>query len=638
MEPFTPSKPRLRAAAPAELAFALFACVLVLATWVLARPYIGVRHDGLLYLGQVLLHWRPDIFSQDLFFQFGSQDRFSISAPVMAMLYRHVDVAVAQIALITTNQLVLLLAGLAWMRRAGLNGRDCVLGLVALGVMSHNYGGWGIFAFSERFVTGRTFAEPFALVALLLIERGRILSGIVAMGASLVFHPLVAVPAAVVAWGVLVARDRRWAWALLWIPAAAAVGLAGVDPFSRLVSSFDEEWFNALHKANGHIFVVGWHIEDLLTVALDCAVLWAAARAYPALATLLRVTVVMTASLLAVSAIMVDGLHNILLTQLQLWRVHWITHALALLFLPALLLQTWRKGDLVAQTLALALAAAAVSANVRYPSTIGLTAWCVLALWLHVKKPSVDQRLMKFARVATGLALAGVSALVVAEAASQLKYVRGMELHVHGYQLNLAQLVLLGVTAPVVSLPLTMVLLHAWQRGRVAAAAALTLVAAGAVFGFSHWDQRAAWTRYLEENLQAVHPWEKIIGPTQQVLWWDEAARVWGLIHRPSYYSILQGAGVLFNRGTALEHQRRGGVTRAIQFQKDVCDVMSTVGAEGVDGECWPTMEAIEEACGADEQLAFVILNRKLPRGVIADWTPSPNGTTFYLHDCKQIR
>lgn len=611
--------------------FVLFAGMLIAAAWVLARPYIGLRHDGLLYLGQILLHWHPEIFSQDIFFQFGSQDRFSVAASVLANLYRHVEFATAQIGLVMCSQLAVIVAALVFLRRAGATPVECVLGLVALGIMSHNYGGWAIFSFSERFVTGRTFAEPFALLALLLIQRNRVALAALAMAVSMVFHPLVAIPTIVVAWGVLVVRDRRWAWALMAVPVAFALALAQIDPFSRLIAFFDEAWFKAVRRANAHTYVVGWNIEDLLAVVFDCAVVWAAARVFPSVGTLLRVTAIATVALVCISAVGTDGLHNVLLTQLQLWRVHWITRFFSLFLLPILLLRAWRKGDPVSHILVFSVAAAVVTLNVRFNSAAGLTLFAAAALWLNIKRPPISPGLVKAARAAAAVALVAVSVLVVLETATQLGWVRG-------HALGTPYFILLGVTAPVLSLPAALLLLQAWRHGRIASAAALLVVSAGLVYGIGHWDQRTPWIRYLEENLQTEHPWEKLIAPTEQVLWWDEAPRVWGLLHRPSYYSILQGAGLLFNRGTAVEHSWRAKVTGPIQIQRDVCELMSSIGAGGVNADCWPTIEAVEEVCRSDARLGYVVIDRKLERGAIADWSPMPNFTTFYLHDCKQIR
>ncbi|HEY8359197.1 MAG TPA: hypothetical protein VIL30_17245, partial [Ramlibacter sp.] len=137
--------------------FAVFAVLLVLAVWLLARPYIGLRHDGELYLGQVLLHLRPEVMLHDIFFQFGSQDRYTIVAPLLAPLYRQFGMAESQIVLVGLGQLAVLVTALALLRHWGLDAISCTLGVAAICVMSHNYGGWNIFSFSERFVTGRIF-------------------------------------------------------------------------------------------------------------------------------------------------------------------------------------------------------------------------------------------------------------------------------------------------------------------------------------------------------------------------------------------------------------------------------------------------------------------------------------------------
>ncbi|MGV3571595.1 MAG: hypothetical protein ACO1PB_13415 [Ramlibacter sp.] len=616
-------------------AFVAFAVLLVVAVWLLARPYIGVRHDGELYLGQVLLHLRPEVMAHDIFFQFGSQDRYTIVARLLAVLYRSFGLVEAQIVLIVLGQLAVLLATLLLLRRWGLHTIGCTLGLAAICVMSHNYGGWNIFSFSERFVTGRIFAEPLALLALVAIDRRRTVAALVALAAAMLFHPLVTIPVVVMAWVVLVARDRRWAWALLGVPAVLALALAGVQPMASLLQTFDAAWWEAVLKANGQVLVLGWPREDWLTLLFDCAVLWVAARMFPAAGLLLRVVAGATIALVAVAALGGDLLHNVLLTQLQVWRAHWISHLLSLALLPAMLWRTWRRDDLRSQVLVLAVMALAVSTNVRYTNATMLAVWAGFALWLHVSQRPVEQRVLKAARLGSAVALLGTSILVVLAAGGQLAAARGT--------LGLHHFLLLAMTMPALSLPLVLGLLRVQQRGGAAAAGAVALVLAGAAFGTTHWDQRPAWTRYLEAHaLQQPAAFDKVIAPSQQVLWWEESLGVWAALHRPSYYSGQQGAGLLFNRETALEHLRRGRVVGSIQLQLDVCDVMSALSM-GLDNgtPCWPTLPAIEQVCGAAGGPDFIVLERPLERGMVAKWSPelAPGShRNYYLHDCKQIR
>ncbi|MEI6070133.1 MAG: hypothetical protein WCP96_22615, partial [Methylococcaceae bacterium] len=46
--------------------------------WLLSHPYSGLYHDARLYAVQGLYHLYPHIFENDLFFQYGSQDQYSI--------------------------------------------------------------------------------------------------------------------------------------------------------------------------------------------------------------------------------------------------------------------------------------------------------------------------------------------------------------------------------------------------------------------------------------------------------------------------------------------------------------------------------------------------------------------------------
>ncbi|QJW85639.1 hypothetical protein HK414_27525 [Ramlibacter terrae] len=614
--------------------FVVFAVLPVAAAWLLARPYIGLRHDGELYRA-VMLHLRPEVLSQDLFFQFGSQDRYTIVAPLLATLYRHFGMGESQMVLIAPGQLAVLWAALLLLRRWGVDAIGCTLGVAAICVMSHNYGGWNIFSFSERFVTGRVFAEPLALAALVAIERRRARLGLAALAAAMLFHPLVAIPVVVFAWGVLVARDRRWAWALVGVPVVVALALAGIPPFAALLQTFDAKWLEAVQKANGQVLVLSWPREDWVTLFFDCAVVWAASRLFPAGKLLLRVAVIATLALVAISAVGADLLHNVLLTQVQVWRAHWVTHLLSLAFLPVVLWRTLNRDDLRSQILVLSVMALAVATNVRYDSGTMLAVWTALALWLYASQSPVEMRLLKAARLATGIALVGTAVLVLVATAGQLYAARGNTL-------SPSNILLLLMTMPVLSLPLMFVLLRAQRRGGAAAAGALALVVAGIAFATAHWDQRPVWTRYIESHLFQQHPFEKIIGPTQQVLWWEQLAAVWAVLHRPSYYSGQQGAGLLFNRETALEHRRRGGVTGVIQMQRDACDVMRAVGFNADPNiPCWPTESAVEHVCSAPAGPDFIILDRPLMRGVVAKWSPelgTGSNPTYYLHDCKQIR
>ena len=66
------------------------AALLAAALLAFQRPYHGIWHDSVLYLGQALAVVDPDIFRQDLFFAYGSQSRFTLVQYLLKPLFMRV--------------------------------------------------------------------------------------------------------------------------------------------------------------------------------------------------------------------------------------------------------------------------------------------------------------------------------------------------------------------------------------------------------------------------------------------------------------------------------------------------------------------------------------------------------------------
>src|SRR6187549_3157268 len=52
-----------------------------IALWIAGVGYHGVMHDARLYSLQALARLHPDLYGQDLYLRFGSQDRFTFFSP-----------------------------------------------------------------------------------------------------------------------------------------------------------------------------------------------------------------------------------------------------------------------------------------------------------------------------------------------------------------------------------------------------------------------------------------------------------------------------------------------------------------------------------------------------------------------------
>jgi hypothetical protein len=597
----------------------------------LARPYKGLRHDGIFYIGQVMLHMWPDVFKNDLFFKYGSQDQFSIFSSLLERLYQLGGVPVTQVLVLVVCGLSFMLL-LAWALRPIESPLERWAGLATVAVFSHLYSANGTFAFTEAFVTARSMAEPLALAGLVLVLRGRLVAAGVLLLLSAAAHPLMALPAVAVAWVYLSLSNRRWLWALALLPLPVVLGLLGVKPFDDLFVRFDAAWWKSVSVANVHVFMLNWDVSDWQILIIDAGVLWLAMRSLaPPLAQLARALLLASAGLLALSAIGADLFHDALLTQLQLFRVLWLTHLFALAFLPAMLWRRWNAFE-GSRLPALSLAAAMLAANSRWPAGWALIAWAFLVEALVRSGRPVTPRLDRVASVATALAIAVLTVAIPSK--TLIDFSEG------GAAMTLPNYALALMTVPTISMALAAALYFGWAAGKRSRAAAVAVALILAGYGVTHWDRRDDWNRYVEDSIFREHPFDKFIPRQAQVLWNDDRLTSWMLLKRANFVSSAQGAGFLFNRGTAIEFQRRAPAMGTLKMQKEICAVMQGVSNSDEAVDCSPTPEALEDICRIPQGPDFIVLSDKVPKGEVAEWTfNSPTRKqTFYLYDCSKLR
>lgn len=624
----TESVPPVRSTVPLWLGVAL-----ALSLWLLARPYAGLRHDGILYLGQSLLHLNPAVMSRDIFFLHGSQDSFTIFSRLLAQLYGLIDLGVLQVLILAACHVALM--GAVWVLLRALGSPlQAWLGLCAAAVMSHAYGGWGIFAFAERFVTARTLAEPLVAWALVALVSRRWGACAVLMAMSMLVHPLIGLGAVAVVLAWMALRDRR-AWLLLAAAGALALAAAwaGLPLAERLLQRYDDVWWSAVERANGQVLVGRWRSSDWQTVVFDLGVLVTAARLLsPPLARLCAAVAIACVATLLLSYLGADLARSVLITQLQLWRVLWVAHLLAVVLLPAFVLRAWALPT-HGRLLALALGCAAVAVNVRWSAGWVFMGWTVAAAWLCQRQPPLSLAVVRLMQGATALALIGLSVSALDTNADLLLSV--------GHTPDAPTLTLLAATLPTAALPLAWAALVAGGRARWQLPLAL-LVGAALVYGLAQWDRRSALTRHVESSLLGSHPFQAHIPREAQVYWEENVHAVWAMLGRASFMSDGQAAGLLFNRETALEVQRRRPIFDGLRFQEQVCASLAALNQEDEPAaDCWPTLDVVERICQAEQGPDFLVFRVRLARGVVAEWSPDVDAgrkRTYYLYDCLQLR
>jgi hypothetical protein len=608
----------------------------IVALYFICNPYRGVRHDAVLYFGQMQLHLTPEWLRGDLFFLANSQDGYSLFSTIFAPVLQALGLSSAEIAILLALHALFLFA--TWQLTSGLPRatRWCALGLAV--VLPRFYSSHHRLAFLEPFLTARSLAEPFAVFALAWLLRGRLVLALLAGGLAMASHPLVAVPIWLVGWRLLCAQDRRWNGAALVVLPIAALAWLGVGPFGDLARRYDADWFAIVKQANGFVFLSSWQFADWEQLVFDAGLLWLCARdtALP-LGRLARASLVVTAACLVVSAVGVDLFHNILLTQLQLWRATWIAHLVAMLSLGPLLLGLWgRGGKGRLAVFAVLLGAFTISSTLRTGWVAGLGAFGAVAL--------AESRVV----VSTAMLRIGIAACIVAGI-----LISGVVAVNQHDQILMGQDsgILIGRASAIPSalslLVLSVALLGLWpllRPGRIAAACSAVGMAVLLVAGLSQWDQRNDWARYVEQNQGKPNPFLPLIPVGATVYWPDDLLANWALLGRSSFFNVVQMSGTLFSRETSVTGMARREAIRPLVIEHRMCMSIAASGlAATTEADCKPSEVAVHDVChlGALHP-DFIVLNSSIEAPPLARWHhPSSDASAsadHFLYQCSKIK
>jgi hypothetical protein len=527
------------------------------AVWLLTRRYSGIHNDAALYT-LMALAWRdPATFASDLFVRFGSQDPFTLFSPLYGFLIGALGLKAANIGLTFAAHAVWLTG--AWMlTRRMLRGPPALIGFLLLTAVSAYYGGWAVLYAGEAILTPRPLAEGLVMIALaLLMGRAWLRSTAIMLLAALI-HPAMALAGLGAAFGLLALRRRLFWWAApAGVAAVLALAAAGAPPFGRLFQIMDGPWLAGVTGHDGFVFAGSWMAADWVRVAAELAICGAAAvwsggdRR--------RVYIAVSASALGglvVSVIGADLARDVLIVQLQTWRLCWL---LAVVSLPAIVLVALRLRRRRLGLAASALLAAPLIILTR-PFSDKAWAWGAalamslagLALAVLIRRgrqPALSRtanRMIIEAAVILPLGALGDSAINAGQdVAFWFRH--------HTFSLDPAMFIIVRMVLLAAAVGLVLM-------SRRRPAIALTGAVAGVLVAALVWDARPPWDRYLIDG--GPGPLTLPAGAT--VLWADEASPTWFLLRRPAYVSQTQAAGLLFSRATSQEWRRRADIVRPL--------------------------------------------------------------------------
>lgn len=622
---------------------------LLLAMNAVARPCYATAHDGRLYSLQALNRAEDGAFADDVFLRFGSQDQYSLFSRVVGPVTVVLGVrATFFIGYLVFNTLFIL-AMFRLVRTLIADPVISTLSLVYLVTGPLSYGGGDIFTVHEQFFTPRLIGQAFTLFALERLARHKFIQAIPLLLAGALVHPLMAF-GGVMIWAGYVAASVLPIRAFIGLAIAALAGFAAIlcipAVATPLFGTMDDDWHHLVRLAVGYNYPDTWPLKDWLNAAMSLAMPIIAcfalyqhdARrrrffAIAALAGIIGLAVTIAASFLPYA----------LLFQGQPYRVLWILKVLQIPLGFALIAHWSRSAALSGR-----LAALALIAN-----------FCILY-------GVANEFLIVGMAVAISLALAYLSGDPVPAGWWWYGTARGLALgalawmayrswfvfqhrDVFAKHFDFCEWTMFDLISPIFWLAALCLGLGFWKTPNFPAVrwagAAIALLAPIALFAaeadpgirrdHTRHGSDAEFVRdfiHRHDGTAARHPaiyWQ----PTRIDLVWTD-------VKATSYFSILQTAGVMFNRQTAHEIDRR--IARVARFEmarqrelKILLDDDKIAGLENllkVPFDCPPpTRDDLIRLC-QEPGLDYVVIEEEFP-GLYS----ASNGR-LYVYECYKVK
>jgi hypothetical protein len=590
--------------------------LLVVGIWLAFHPYAGIVHDSRLYVAQALRALHPEIFDKDFFFAFGSQDDFSLFSKVFAPMVGLLGPTAATMAGVALSHVLWLSGATALALRLAPDRASAVAGLAIVAGMPAFYGGWLVFSLGEGFFTSRLPAEGMALWALwALVGRRLGLACALAVTCAL-FHPLVGLTVFAVGFVFLVLRDVRWiALGIAGLAVISVLAFAGIAPFDALARTMDPEWLAVVQKRNIFVFPGHWPAASFAYLAFFIMT----AGAVAALLEGWRRRLVVAAMAAAMGGVLVayiggDLLHNAFVIQVQPWRAIWLLAVLAHLGAGFLMVRLWRLRPDGLALIALIAFAWLLSEFVNNRLGVALGAFaCTVAVL----------RLRDFVRpipaVLCAASIGLLYLLVVLLAAYRGKVVVDLLDVVPGQITFWDAFVRLTEIEGAATAVIVITLARCWPEvaRKALPVMALLLVAASAAV----WDRRSD----IEIALTAEVPpadFDQALAPDAQVFWERDVRGTWFLLRRPSYFSSLQGSGLLFHRETAMTFVHRARVLEPLMGE-DMTEWSHRTDPKEPEYIPLPALDRgmLVYACRQDSSLDALVLSRAVEGAYTATWS-----------------
>lgn len=621
---------------------------LLLALNAVARPCSVTAHDARLYSLQALNQAEAGAYASDVFLSYGSQDQFSLFSAIVGPMVATLGLRLAFFALYLVFNTLFLLALFRLVRALIDDPVISTLALVFLDTAPLSYGGHGIFMVHEQFFTPRTIGTTLTLFALERLLHKQFAFAFALLLVGSLMHPLMTFGGVLIAVGFVACSwlpTRVFAGLLVAATLGCTLVLALPAVGTRLFGSMDDDWHQLIRVAVGYNYPDTWQAKDWLNLAVSfalpvfaCTTLF---RDDP-----LRRRFFLIVILAGVAGLLVtvaaSMLPYALLFQGQSYRVLWILKVLQVP-LGFLVIVRGSQSSVRGEKMA-ALALIAFFCVTHYVTQeLLIIAWIVpLALAYSFLFERATQPDWWWQAIARSFVLGSIGWM----AFRWCFYLSQRD--VFAQHFDLSEWLLFDLVSPIACILAVCFLAQALPTDRAIAkpqlAGAFLVIACVTPLGFFATENSEAFRRdhtcfgsdiaFVREFVarRGEHPTIYSAFGRPHLVWIDARAN--------SYFDIIQTAGVMFNRRTAQEIDRRAELVGKFEMhgQRDkelFLDDAKKAGMENlfkVPFDCpEPTSADLTRLC-QDPGLDLVVIPQEFP-GLYS----AANGRVF-VYECRKIR
>lgn len=510
--------------------------------WMGTHPYVGIVWDAEYYTVQALHFLTPERYADDLFFAYGSQDQFTLFSRIYGPLIAGLGLDKANLVLILIGQ-GLWLGGVTYLV-LGMVGRAELFSAVA-GVILLPGSSAMVFHYAEPILTPRIFAEALTLWAMGDLWRGHQLRSLGLLMLGLLVHPLM-VLAGLAVWFLWGPGQRLLGWIgfLSLLIVVFGLAVADIQPFVRLLQTFDPIWWTIVRQRTSYAFIGLWDIANwpavLYTVVLA---FWVMQKQGKRVRKFVGLALLVGMGGILVSALGGDLLRNVLVIDAQLWRGLWLASVMihmgvAHRYLVLWRHVTWRSHALYWWTMALFIGVLAAWHGGFFLLAFPMSLIAILVEFWESRERSVTFVVMGIEVILVGVLIK-----------TFLTFVRVLlqdESMIRHWMNVFPEWFMMGIVFFWVGV----------SKRKVVSNHALWLVPLFLlVFALLNWDQRAEWVRYVDRTSTAPAELVALLPKHRAIYWEGDLTVPWFLLRRANYFSCSQGTGSMFSRETALRYQ-----------------------------------------------------------------------------------